>query len=193
RVRGRRRRHHVQRGGAGHDPERGNPAPGARRHAQPAHRPERHQALRHEHRHVRRHPLPLQRRRRVDHRPGAEPQRRLHLPLLMSRADPDPSRRPLWPGTTGPAVGTPRRAPGSVRRTTAVDMTYPNGADWLVLRGTGRDLRTDDDGTTEVLDTASIEVVVDVSGAPKIEAASIPELIGLPAIAGFRRPLITEL
>jgi len=72
-------------------------------------------------------------------------------------------------------------------------MTYPNGAGWLVLRGTGRDLRTDDDGTTEVLDTASIEVVVDVSGAPKIEAASIPELIGLPAIAGFRRPLITEL
>src|SRR5256885_666930 len=96
---------------------------------------------------------------------------------LITRAHPDPSRRPLWPGTIGPAAGTPRRALGSVRRTTAVDMTYPKNIDWLVLRGTGRDLRTRDDGETKVLDTASVEVVVDVADAPTIEAASIPELV----------------
>src|SRR5437870_5667495 len=98
---------------------------------------------------------------------------------MQSRADPDPSRRPVWPGTTGPASATPRRAVGSVRRTTAVDMTYPDGIDRLVLRGTGRDLRTRGEDETDILDVASIDVVVDVSGAPTIAAASIPELVGL--------------
>ena len=63
-----------------------------------------------------------------------------------------------------------------------------------MLRGSGRDLRTREDGTSEVLDEAAIEVVVDVSGSPTIEASSIPQLVGMPAIGGYRgQQLLSEL
>jgi hypothetical protein len=81
-----------------------------------------------------------------------------------------------------------------VRRTTSVDMVRPNGVDAeLVLVGRGRDLATALDGTTRVLETASVEAVVDYVDAQRVtEISSTPaiadlqQLIGRSASTGFR-------
>ena len=80
-------------------------------------------------------------------------------------------RLPLDPrhGTHEPTTTVPRRAPGSVRRTTSVDILRPNGVDAeLVLVGRGRDLLTELDGTTRVLDSAAVEATVDYAEAQRV-------------------------
>src|SRR5215218_10880606 len=80
-------------------------------------------------------------------------------------------RLPLDPrhGTHEPTTAIPPRAPGSVRRTTTVDMLRPHGMDAeLVLVGRGRDLLTDHDGTTRVLDTAAVEATIDYADAQRV-------------------------
>jgi hypothetical protein len=62
-------------------------------------------------------------------------------------------RLPLDPrhGTHEPTTSTPARLPGSVRRSTSVDMLRPDGIDGeLVLVGAGRDLHTGADGAPTV-------------------------------------------
>jgi hypothetical protein len=97
-------------------------------------------------------------------------------------------RLPLDPrhGTHEPTTAVPPRAPGSVRRTTTVDMLRPNGvAGELVLVGRGRDLLTDTDGSTQVLDTAELEAVIDYADAQRVtEISSIPDLAGLEQLVG---------
>ena len=97
-------------------------------------------------------------------------------------------RLPLDPrhGTHDPTTATPARAPGSVRRTTSVDMLRPSGIDGdLVLVGIGRDLHTAPDGTPTVLDAGSFEAVVDYADAQRVrEIRSTPAILGIDRLMG---------
>ena len=97
-------------------------------------------------------------------------------------------RLPLDPrhGTHDPTTATPPRVPGSVRRTTSVDMLRPSGIDGdLVLVGIGRDLHTAPDGTPTVLDAGSFEAVVDYADAQRVrEIRSTPAIIGIDRLTG---------
>jgi hypothetical protein len=81
-----------------------------------------------------------------------------------------------------------------VRRTATVDILRPNGVDAeLVLVGRGRDLLTDVDGTTRVLDTAEVEATIDYVEAQRVTAISstpvisgLDQLVGRSASTGFR-------
>lgn len=102
--------------------------------------------------------------------------------------------RPLWPGTRGPTSGSPARVPGSVRRTTSIDMTRPDGLTGpLHLTARGRDLLTTADGTAQVLDTAEMFVVLDYTGTRPIlelrtdpEVEAVADLVGRSALSRFR-------
>jgi Protein of unknown function (DUF2889) len=69
--------------------------------------------------------------------------------------------RPIWPGTIGPVGSSPDRQPGSIRRTSSVDIVWAPGMIFLDLRGTARDLVTgpSPDNTT-IVDHASFHVVL---------------------------------
>jgi hypothetical protein len=73
-----------------------------------------------------------------------------------------------------------------VRRTTSIDILRPHGLDAeLVLVGRGRDLLTDTDGTTRVLDTAAVEATIDYADAQRVTAiTSMPEIPGLDQLVG---------
>lgn len=105
-------------------------------------------------------------------------------------------RLPLDPrhGTHEPTTAVPPRLPGSVRRTATVDILRPNGLDAeLVLVGRARDLLTDADGATRVLDTAEVEATIDYADAQRVTAISsdpaisdLEALIGRSSSTGFR-------
>ncbi len=109
--------------------------------------------------------------------------------------------RRLWPGTVPPVPGSPVRRPGSVRRTTNVDIVRPDGfAGPLVLTGRGRDLATSGDADPTVVEVADTELVVDylggrlvrsVAASPTVDGLS--ELVGARAGSGFRRALAERL
>lgn len=117
--------------------------------------------------------------------------------------------RRLWPGTVPPAAGAPVREPGSVRRTTSIDLVRPDGlVGPLVIAGRGRDLATppaSDGGDGPVVEPvvvgeARTELVVayttdrtiaTVEVAP--EVVGIESLIGVRAGSGFRRALAERL
>ncbi|MFI5047707.1 MAG: DUF2889 domain-containing protein [Acidimicrobiia bacterium] len=90
----------------------------------------------------------------------------------------------LDPPPDDSVVGTPPRRPGSVRRTGAITMTWPDGAvGSLQLRGRARDLWTRTDGAPEVLDES--EMVVDVARTRVIEAISVkPDRPGIERLVG---------
>lgn len=97
-----------------------------------------------------------------------------------------------WQSPAGPATGTPPRRPGSIRRTSSVDMLWPGAVgETLDLRGQGRDLRTNADGTHVVLATATTQVqlvagqVVRLGTDPHLAIAGLTEV---PA-KSFRRHL----
>jgi hypothetical protein len=95
-------------------------------------------------------------------------------------------------GSTGSAP--PRRA-DSVRRTTTMDFTWPDGLQGdTVLDGRARDLRTSGDGTASVLAQAALGIVIgpqrmirEISSTP--ELAPLQGLAGDSAMSGFRRRL----
>ncbi len=96
----------------------------------------------------------------------------------------------------GSVLSAPPRRAGSVRRTTTMDFTWPDGlAGDTVLDGRGRDLLTGGDGTAAVLAEASLGLVSDQRRVIK-EIRSAPGLPGLPglvgesAMSGFRRRLV---
>jgi len=105
-------------------------------------------------------------------------------------------RLPLDPrhGTHEPTNEVPARTPGSVRRTTSIDILRPHGVDAeLVLVGRGRDLATAADGTPRVLDTAEVGATIDYVEAQRVtEISSTPDipdlqqLVGRSASTGFR-------
>ena len=89
-------------------------------------------------------------------------------------------------GTHDPVDATPDRAPGSVRRTTTIEMLRPDGVRRdLHLRGRGRDVRTGFDGAAAVLDEAAMDVVVDYLDASAVTVISTtPEIPGLQQVLG---------
>jgi hypothetical protein len=101
------------------------------------------------------------------------------------------------PGPHDPVVTTPPRAPGSVRRTSSLDSSRPQGAGGpLVIDARARDLVTGPDGVTVTgarqvtigltLDDATREVL-EVRTAPPQPAVS--RLVGTRVVGGFRRTL----
>lgn len=87
---------------------------------------------------------------------------------------------------------TPARSPGSVRRTTSLDVLWPAGPNGVArFEGVGRDLLTKTDGTTDALaaDAVSLDIdlstrqVIGVSGTPKI---AVQGLVGARIGRGFR-------
>ncbi|HVU72046.1 MAG TPA: DUF2889 domain-containing protein [Mycobacteriales bacterium] len=102
----------------------------------------------------------------------------------------------LWPGTVGPATSTPPRAPGSVRRTSTVDIRRPDGLlGNIVLEGRARDLVTNRDGTTEILGETRTHLRIDVRSRTVQSVESdgdvygLVQLVGARAGGGFRKAL----
>ncbi|MFC8432359.1 DUF2889 domain-containing protein [Streptomyces sp. NPDC057253] len=89
-------------------------------------------------------------------------------------------------GIHEPTAGSPARTPGSVRRTTTIDMLRPAGLDGpLVLVGAGRDLCTDAHGTARVTSEAACRAVVDYTGDWALrELTTEPARPGLAALVG---------
>jgi hypothetical protein len=92
------------------------------------------------------------------------------------------------------ATSVAGRRPGSVRRTSNLDLSTPSGpAGELLLRGAARDLRTGPYGAVEELGSAELEATVDLSGRPVVAALrtrpglpGLDRLVGVPALSGFR-------
>jgi hypothetical protein len=96
-------------------------------------------------------------------------------------------------GIHEPSSGTPARLPGSVRRTTTIDMLRPAGPHGpLELAGRGRDLLTESDGAGRVLASASCHAVIDFPGGRLLEELSttpprpLDGLLGTRVSSGFR-------
>jgi Protein of unknown function (DUF2889) len=116
----------------------------------------------------------------------------------MLRAHPDPSLRPIWPQTSGPSSGAPARLPGSVRRTTSLDIGF-DPADGFPLHvhltALGRDLTTPGSGI-DLEDAARAQqraelrvemmtgLTTEVTVPPGISADA---LTGIPAGGRFRK------
>ena len=95
-------------------------------------------------------------------------------------------------GPQDPVPGPPARRPGSVRRTTSIDMRRGEPGEDQHLLGIGRDLETHADGTTEVRDQARVEATVDGTGKivaiqtdPPVPA--LMELVGGSVSKGLRQ------
>ena len=96
-------------------------------------------------------------------------------------------------GVDRPLASSPRRAPGSLRRTSYIDIVWlPQGDGTpLLLRAGARDVATDDRGEGELLDHARLNVWLDrMMRVRRIEAdppvAGLDALVGLPCGRGFR-------
>jgi hypothetical protein len=105
-----------------------------------------------------------------------------------------------WPGTLGTVTRTPDRRARSLRRTTSIHSTWPDGLDgYLALTARGRDLLTADDGTGVVLRDARVDVraegpaktVRSITSDPAIP--HLPLLEGVNLMSGFRRAVGTDL
>lgn len=108
----------------------------------------------------------------------------------------DAAPRAIHPrhGTHNPTSGSPARRPGSIRRTTTIDMLRPEGNDGpLILRGRGRDLLTLADRSARVVGAGAIDAEVaftddrrltDLTTSPDVPG--LRDLIGQRVGAGFR-------
>ncbi|AZG45499.1 hypothetical protein D7316_02095 [Gordonia insulae] len=100
----------------------------------------------------------------------------------------------------GPAVSAPPRRPGSVRRTTTIDMRWADG--WgsrLTLDGRGRDLvTTGRDGVAIARSSMRVTVATDrrveaITIATAPDRPGIGDLVGERAGSGFRRALSAKV
>jgi hypothetical protein len=94
-------------------------------------------------------------------------------------------------GPRDPVTATPPRVPGSVRRTTSIDQRRAEGSNPIEVLASGRDLRTDVDGTPTVLDEVRLRIELDVSGTITAIESDPPEpalapLVGANNQRGFR-------
>jgi len=101
-------------------------------------------------------------------------------------------------GLPGPLPGSPPRRPGSVRRTTSLDLTRPFGPEGPIeVNGRARDVRTDDLGAMTVLDKALLSLTVTDGAVTRLrcfpERAAAPRLVGRQALVGWRTGLWREL
>jgi hypothetical protein len=95
-------------------------------------------------------------------------------------------------GPQDPLSGTPPRRPGSVRRTTAIDQRRGAPGEAQQIVASGRDLLTQTDGATAVLDEVSLRAAVDATGTLTSLESDPPEaglhaLVGVHASRGFRQ------
>ena len=82
--------------------------------------------------------------------------------------------------------GTPSRRPGSIRRTTSVDVSWPDGVDGPVrFEGIGRDAATGAGGELTPLEQVSVRVDVDAAGR-EVLAVEATGVEGVSAIVGAR-------
>jgi hypothetical protein len=111
--------------------------------------------------------------------------------MLTDLGSPDYPLHPLH-GIHEPTAGSPHRPPGSVRRTTSMDMVRRDGLDPLLLTGAARDIRTESDGRTTELAratlTATVRMTTRTIGSIDTDPAfdGLTELVGAPALGGFR-------
>jgi hypothetical protein len=105
-------------------------------------------------------------------------------------------RLPEAAGPSDPARSTPARQPGSVRRTSSIDTSRPDGLrSDLVVDARARDLRTGTDGTAGVESEAVLRAQIDgathkliaIETTPKVPA--LDALLGVLVGPGFRRQL----
>lgn len=92
-------------------------------------------------------------------------------------------RRPPHPGAgpQAPASEAPVRRPGSVRRTSSMDVIgRPALSEPLTLHGRARDLRTGPDGTASEVGAAELDVVIGRSGV----RGTIEQISGSPDLPG---------
>lgn len=101
------------------------------------------------------------------------------------------------PGVDRPQEATPPRAPGSVRRTSSIDILWlpapgivADDETALVLRAASQDVATGPDGSTSLLGRAELTVWLDRRLVTRRLAAQpstpLDALVGLPAAKGFR-------
>jgi Protein of unknown function (DUF2889) len=95
-------------------------------------------------------------------------------------------------GPQDPLTGTPTRPPGSVRRTTSIDQRRGDPGQPMALVASGRDLRTNADGTAEVVDEVRLRATIDASGTLTTVESDPPEprlatLVGAHTSRGFRQ------
>jgi hypothetical protein len=100
------------------------------------------------------------------------------------------AERALHPrhGIHAPTIGTPLRAPGSLRRTSTIDMLRPDGLFGpLVLAGRARDLLTDRNGGGTAVGFSACTGRVDfMAGRLLTDVTSEPDRPGLQALLGQR-------
>ncbi|MFG1923373.1 DUF2889 domain-containing protein [Cryptosporangium sp. NPDC048952] len=97
--------------------------------------------------------------------------------------------------TRGPGPSAPPRRRGSIRRTSTIDATFPDGLGGeTILEGRARDLLTRDDGTITVTAEAVLHARLDekrrilqIESSP--ELPRLTELVGESAMGGHRRRL----
>jgi hypothetical protein len=96
-------------------------------------------------------------------------------------------------GPSEPVPATIDRRPGSVRRTSSIDTARPDGFRGdLVMTARARDLRTDSDATSVVINQVDLSLRVDGSNRQILSIASSPalpgldQLLGCPVGPGFR-------
>lgn len=91
-------------------------------------------------------------------------------------------------GLRGPTAGSPARTPGSVRRTTSLDLTRPGGsAGTACFSGRARDAITGQDGSLRVVDSGLFALTIDDERVTSLVAHPNPP--GLGRLVG-RRPLV---
>jgi hypothetical protein len=97
-------------------------------------------------------------------------------------------------GPNDPALATPARQPGSIRRTSSIDTSRPDGLHGdLMVDARARDVRTAPDGSVEVTGVAVLEARIDgathtlaaIETTPEVPALSA--LLGVLVGPGFRR------
>ena len=94
-------------------------------------------------------------------------------------------RLPEAAGPSDPALTTPARQPGSVRRTSSIDTSRPDGLrSDLVVAARARDLRTAPDGTAVVESEAVLRARIDGATHRLVSLETTPEVPALSALLG---------
>ena len=89
-------------------------------------------------------------------------------------------------GPHDPAPTTPTRSAGSVRRTSSIDSSRPDGLGGdLVVVGRARDLRTDTTGSATVLAHAELRLRLEGRTRAILSVQSTPALDGIDALVGL--------
>jgi Protein of unknown function (DUF2889) len=100
--------------------------------------------------------------------------------ITESRGHLPPADRPVWEGTTGPIGSTPRRRPNSIRRTSSIDIIWPDTPARLVLRGRGRDVLTGtDEHDIDVVDEGDMTITLAGPLMTIEQATLVPDQFGV--------------